>query len=139
MILKNAKIYTEGTLKKATLLIQKGKINSIIYEDNDLLLNGSKKKNENEVIIDCENKIIIPGIIDIHTHLRDFEQSEKETFLTGTKAAAFSGITTVFNMPNTKPPAITSLQGPVNEFYSGRQNGMGQKQQPPVRRARFGP
>ena len=37
-------------------------------------------------------------------------QSEKETFSTGTKAAAFSGITTVFNMPNTIPPAITSDQ-----------------------------
>ncbi|MHA1756027.1 MAG: dihydroorotase, partial [Promethearchaeota archaeon] len=36
------------------------------------------------------------------------DQSEKETFHTGTKAAAMSGITTVFNMPNTKPPAITA-------------------------------
>jgi dihydroorotase len=40
----------------------------------------------------------------------DMEQSEKETFFTGTKAAAYSGITTVFNMPNTIPPAISADQ-----------------------------
>ncbi len=108
MILKNAKIYAEGTLKKAILLIQNGKIKSIISEDNDINLEDIEKENDDKDIIDCENKIIIPGIIDIHSHLRDLEQSEKETFITGTKAAAYSGITTVFNMPNTKPPAISA-------------------------------
>jgi len=50
------------------------------------------------------------------------EQSEKETFLTGTLAAAFSGITTVFTMPNTKPPAISANQ--VKGWMKKAQNKM---------------
>ncbi len=103
MILKNANIYSDGLIRKGALLIEKGVIKSIILNSSIEKLTKLIELNE---VIDCKNKLIIPGIIDIHSHLRDMEQSEKETFLTGTKAAAFSGITTVFNMPNTKPPAI---------------------------------
>ena len=56
----------------------------------------------------CNKKILLPGIIDVHSHLRDLGQSEKEIFITGTKAAAASGITTVFTMPNTSPPSISA-------------------------------
>ncbi|MHA1284098.1 MAG: dihydroorotase [Promethearchaeota archaeon] len=85
-----------------------GKIKEIHFKKNQNIFSELKNKNEDNEIIDCKNKIILPGIIDIHAHLRDMDQSEKETFHTGTKAAAMSGITTVFNMPNTKPPAITA-------------------------------
>jgi len=53
--------------------------------------------------IDAKGKLVIPGVIDMHVHLRDFEQSYKETVETGTKAALKGGVTTVFAMPNTKP------------------------------------
>ncbi len=53
-----------------------------------------------------DGRIILPGLIDVHVHLRDFEQREKETVETGTKAALHGGITTVFDMPNTKPPVM---------------------------------
>ena len=110
MILKNAKIYSEGLIRKGILLINNGVIAEIKFKQKDKDLETVVKKNQDGKEIDCENKLILPGIIDIHSHLRDMGQSEKETFLTGTKAAAFSGITTVFNMPNTIPPAITSDQ-----------------------------
>jgi dihydroorotase len=110
MILKNAKIYADGTIHKGALLINNGIIQSINFKPSIKDYNYITKRNDDEIEIDCENKLVIPGIIDIHSHLRDMDQSEKETFLTGTKAAAFSGITTVFNMPNTKPPAITAHQ-----------------------------
>jgi dihydroorotase len=54
--------------------------------------------------VNVRGKIIIPGVIDMHVHLRDFEQAYKETVETGTKAALKGGVTTVFAMPNTKPP-----------------------------------
>lgn len=46
---------------------------------------------------------VSPGFIDIHTHLRDFDQSAKEDFETGSKAAAAGGFTTVLTMANTIP------------------------------------
>jgi dihydroorotase len=110
MILKNAKIYNDGLLRDGIILIAKKIIKKIIYNPSREDLREISKQNVDNEEIDCEHKIILPGIIDIHSHLRDMGQSEKETFLTGTKAAAASGITTVFNMPNTIPPAITSNQ-----------------------------
>ena len=49
----------------------------------------------------------LPGLIDIHVHLRDFEESQKEDFFTGTSAAAAGGITTVCDMPNNLRPVFT--------------------------------
>ncbi len=108
MILKNAKIYQKGELVKGIMLIKQSIIKNIrlnpLNQDYKELLD----LNEDNNVIDCKNKIILPGIIDCHTHLRDMGQNQKETFRTATKAAAFSGITTVFNMPNTIPPANNS-------------------------------
>ncbi|ASJ06307.1 dihydroorotase [Thermococcus pacificus] len=59
-----------------------------------------------EVIQIGRGKVILPGLIDTHVHLRDFDQRDKETVESGTKAALHGGITTVFDMPNTKPPVM---------------------------------
>ncbi|MBK9141144.1 MAG: dihydroorotase [Candidatus Melainabacteria bacterium] len=58
---------------------------------------------DGETIIQAEGLFLSPGFIDIHTHLRDFEQSAKEDFETGSKAAAAGGFTTVLTMANTIP------------------------------------
>jgi len=63
----------------------------------------SKLSKEPEIVIDGKNKIAVPGLIDVHSHLRDPGQEEKETIKTGTRSACKGGITTVFCMPNTKP------------------------------------
>ncbi|TFF90478.1 MAG: hypothetical protein EU548_02805 [Promethearchaeota archaeon] len=107
MILTNLRILKNGKLRDVTILIRDGIIDKLIISDSSAKITELREKYKNENIIDCLGKIAIPGIIDIHSHLRDLHQSDKETFLTGTNAAAFSGITTVFNMPNTKPPANT--------------------------------
>jgi dihydroorotase len=108
MILKNAKIFQKGKLVKGIMLIQQGIIKYISLNPLNKNYKELSDLNEDGRVIDCKNKIIIPGIIDCHTHLRDMGQKQKESFRTATKAAAFSGITTVFNMPNTIPPANTS-------------------------------
>ncbi|MFX0175006.1 MAG: amidohydrolase family protein, partial [Candidatus Hodarchaeota archaeon] len=110
MILKNGNIYSAGKLREGTILIQGNKIESISFEPTKEKNSNLKKQNTDRIEIDCQNKLILPGLIDIHSHLRDMGQKEKETFRTATKAAAISGITTVFNMPNTIPPAIDSKQ-----------------------------
>lgn len=108
MILKNANIYYNGQLNRGALLILDGMIKAIYKESKNNDFEIFRNNNQDHVEIDCEQRYILPGIIDVHSHLRDMGQSNKETFYSGTKAAAYSGITTVFTMPNTKPPAITA-------------------------------
>ncbi len=58
--------------------------------------------------IDCEGLYLLPGAIDMHVHMRDLEQSEKEDYGSGTRAAAAGGVTSVVDMPNSQPPALTA-------------------------------
>ncbi len=57
-----------------------------------------------ETIIDATDKIIAPGIVDMHVHLRQPGREDKETVATATAAAAKGGVTTVLAMSNTQPP-----------------------------------
>ena len=72
--------------------------------------------------IDCSGLVALPGLVDLHTHLREpgFEQSE--TVLTGTQAAALGGFTAVHAMANTSPVADTA--GVVEQVAAlGREAG----------------
>lgn len=55
-------------------------------------------------VMDAAGKKVIPGLIDVHTHLREPGNEEEETIASGARAAAHGGVTTVFCMPNTLPP-----------------------------------
>lgn len=98
-LLKNGLIYLNGKLVKKDVLISNGKIDKIIGE---FIIDKKQVK-----VIDCSDKIIIPGIIDPHVHFREPGLTHKEDFLTGSRAAAAGGITTIIDMPNTKPPTLT--------------------------------
>lgn len=54
-------------------------------------------------VIDLKGQLFIPGMVDLHVHMREPGGEHKETFFTGTKAAAKGGFTTVAAMPNTRP------------------------------------
>ncbi len=58
--------------------------------------------------LDARGLHILPGAIDVHVHFRDPGYPHKEDWQTGTAAAAFGGVTTVFDMPNTVPPTGTA-------------------------------
>jgi dihydroorotase len=53
--------------------------------------------------VDCSGKVVCPGLIDLHVHLREPGQSAKETIASGARAAAAGGFSTVVCMPNTAP------------------------------------
>ena len=77
----------------------------------DLLINGKKiqgifskgKSPGADKTIDAAGCIVIPGLVDMHTHLREPGYEYKETIKTGTMAAVKGGFTTVCCMPNTEP------------------------------------
>jgi len=86
-----------GKQQRADLLIRDGRIVRIApsIEANDV------------VVYDATGKLISPGWIDMHVHLREPGQEHKETIETGCRAAAFGGFTAVACMPNTDPPIHT--------------------------------
>ena len=57
-----------------------------------------------DTAVSMAGKLLIPGLVDVHVHLREPGYFYKETILTGTKAAARGGYTTVCSMPNLNPP-----------------------------------
>lgn len=59
-------------------------------------------------VLDATGKYVLPGLVDVHVHLRDPGLTDKEDFATGTLAAACGGVTTVLDMPNTIPPVATA-------------------------------
>ncbi|WP_024802730.1 allantoinase AllB [Nocardia sp. BMG51109] len=58
--------------------------------------------------LDATGLLVLPGLVDVHVHLREPGMTEKEDFASGTRAAAAGGVTTVVDMPNTKPPVATA-------------------------------
>ncbi|MBT5424402.1 dihydroorotase family protein, partial [archaeon] len=96
LLLKRGKVFLDNKFVETSILIENNMISKI---DNEL--------NNAENIIDCSNKHILPGLIDIHVHFRDFGQEEKEDWISGSKAALSGGITTVLDMPNNNEPITT--------------------------------
>ena len=81
----------------------------------DILVEGTRISNVGQGLssakatkIDADGLIALPGLVDLHTHLREPGYEQSETVLTGTQAAALGGFTSVFAMANTLPVADTA-------------------------------
>ena len=100
-LLKNGTLidYKTNTFEKCDILIEDDKIAKI--EKNI--------EEKAEKIIDCTNLYIMPGMIDIHCHLREPGFEYKETIKTGAKSAVCGGFTTICPMPNTKPTPDSTI------------------------------
>jgi len=98
------------------LLIRNGKIitHRGHFEANVLLWNGkiavfTKNEPKADEVIDANGKLVMPGVIDPHVHFRQ-PGMPSEDWASGSKAALAGGVTTVLDMPNTKPPTTTLLE-----------------------------
>lgn len=109
ILLKNGKVvdYASNTNEKMDILIENDKI---IKLQREILENADE-------IIDCNNLVIIPGMIDMHCHLREPGFEYKETIETGSKSAVKGGFTTICPMPNTNPTPDSAfvLEKIINE------------------------
>ena len=73
-------------------------------------------------VVDADGLVALPGLVDLHTHLREPGREDAETVLTGTRAAALGGFTAVHAMANTDPVADTA--GVVEQVWRlGREAG----------------
>src|SRR5262245_7466866 len=59
----------------------------------------------NATVLNCDGLVLAPGLVDLHTHLRQPGREDRETVETGCRAAALGGFTAVAAMANTEPPA----------------------------------
>lgn len=75
----------------------------IVVKDGMIVGVGEDLTIEKGQTIECAEKIVLPGLVDIHVHLREPGFEYKETIASGTRAAAHGGFTAVACMPNTKP------------------------------------
>ncbi len=98
IILRGGTLVHEGKQTVADVAILNGRIECIA---------PSIEATDNDRVFDCTGKIITPGLVDLHVHLREPGFSRKETIATGTAAAAHGGFTAVCSMPNLEPAPDT--------------------------------
>ena len=94
--LRNGQVMIDGELVTTNIYVRDGSIDLI-----------SEKNFESDETIDCNNLIILPGVIDSQVHFREPGLEGKENLESGMLAAVSGGVTAIFEMPNTNPLTIT--------------------------------
>lgn len=95
VLLKNGKLIDYATMTDDYF--------DILIEDNKIKEISKNINKKADKVIDCTDLFIIPGMIDMHCHLREPGFEQKETIETGMKSAVKGGFTTICPMPNTNP------------------------------------
>jgi dihydroorotase len=98
-VLTNAKAYLNKEIVDCSIAIENGKIFKI---------GKATQMPKADETINLKNLLVLPGLIDVHVHLRDEGKAYKEDFYTGTAAAAAGGMTTVLDMPNNAPVTMSA-------------------------------
>ncbi|MDD6072252.1 MAG: amidohydrolase family protein, partial [Clostridiales bacterium] len=103
LLIKNGYMIDPKSRREGTfdILIKDDKIIKIDSSITEFDLSANERNNLE--IINADNMMIIPGLVDVHVHFRDPGFTYKEDIYTGAKAAAKGGYTTVVLMANTKP------------------------------------
>jgi len=94
LVIRGGKVVTPDAVFPASVAIADG---AIVAVGADELMPQARET------LDARGLHVLPGAIDVHVHFRDPGYPHKEDFASGTIAAAFGGVTTVFDMPNTIP------------------------------------
>ncbi|MDT3398220.1 dihydroorotase [Streptomyces sp. B1866] len=99
-----------------------GEPRDVLIEGETVAAVGADLPADGAAVIDAAGQVLLPGLVDLHTHLREPGREDSETVLTGTRAAALGGFTAVHAMANTFPVADTA--GVVEQVWRlGRAHG----------------
>ncbi len=103
-LIRGGRIVDPGNIDgMGDILVRDGIIQKIrLYEDGSAHQDHSAEDHPDRVV-DAAGKVVVPGLIDMHVHLREPGHEYKETIETGCRAAVHGGFTTICCMPNTSP------------------------------------
>jgi len=99
ILIANANLVNEGTSRPADVFIKNGRIEKI---------DSSLSNQPADTVIDAQGKALLPGMIDCHVHCREPGLEQKANLHSETRAAVAGGVTSIMEMPNTKPAATTN-------------------------------
>jgi dihydroorotase len=99
-LIRDCRLYLNGKIVENCLLIIDAPLISDFGVDHGLQLAC-------DVEVSAKGRLLLPGLVDPHVHLRDQGLSYKEDFWTGTASAVLGGVTSVIDMPNNLPPTAT--------------------------------
>ncbi|MFO7930970.1 MAG: dihydroorotase [Thermodesulfobacteriota bacterium] len=103
MLIKGGRVLDPGAFDAAAdILIEDGRI-AEVRKVGEGRAADPEESLDSAAVIDAAGLVVVPGLIDMHVHLREPGQEYKETIETGTRAAAAGGFTSVCCMPNTSP------------------------------------
>ena len=97
-VIRGAKVVSGSAITEACVAVD-GEL--IVAVGDELVMPAARE------VVDASGLYLLPGAIDSHVHFRDPGYPHKETWRSGSAAAACGGVTTVFEMPNTKPATTT--------------------------------
>jgi dihydroorotase len=95
LVIKYGRVAVSSSLRSCAVAAKEGRIT---------WMGANSNAPSADRVIDASGLIVLPGVIDVHVHMRDPGATYKEDFLSGTSAAAAGGVATVFDMPNNTPP-----------------------------------
>ncbi|WP_127358050.1 dihydroorotase [Actinacidiphila soli] len=99
-----------------------GEPQDVLIDGGTIAAVGTGLEAGDATVVEADGKILLPGLVDLHTHLREPGREDSETVLTGTRAAAVGGYTAVHAMANTFPVADTA--GVVEQVWRlGKEHG----------------
>lgn len=114
ILIKNGTLVNEGTRRKGDIIIENDIIKEIITEEGSAMTDGSTSSclsaddSAFDEVIDAQDCLVLPGVIDTHVHFREPGLTHKADMESESRAAIYGGVTSVFEMPNTKPQTTTA-------------------------------
>lgn len=99
ILITNANLVNEGSITPSDVFIKNGRIEKI---------DSSLTNQHADTVIDATGKFLLPGMIDSHVHCREPGLEQKADLHSETRAAVAGGVTSIMEMPNTKPAAVTN-------------------------------
>ncbi|MBI4362251.1 MAG: dihydroorotase [Euryarchaeota archaeon] len=110
LLVRGGRVWTAGGLRDSDILIRGGKIELV----------GRNLRAPGVPRLGARDRLVLPGAVDLHVHFRDLGQKHKETWAAGSAAALAGGVTSILEMPNTRPPVTTSASFRRKQEAAGR-------------------